>query len=1246
MAMGWWSNLVSKKEAADNSDVAKQGKAVVKPVAGFMEKWLGKKEKENEVRVRGETLSEKEAKAEIKRREKAAKKAVVRKEQSLKELYTAKSKRRQRRQHRIERERFGARGRWREDQEEAIEYFPGKDVRWEILQQQNLKRDIEEIAAPFIEGKSISAFSLDDMLAEFTAQELKFDDAISKAGEKERRNLEQRKKELQEVRDRYEQKMSAYSLNAIMIKNSLQQENTAWQGLDKGDEPNKTVRKQLVEIASENIEAVADKIPVLGKVLGPIAKAYGQLKVTISEITDATRNISAGTRRLNSMGRIFGAISGAIAGAVIMGGALAAAGSVVPIVGTAIGGVTGIIAGAIMGAAAGGPLGVKVFRAVASKNKKLKKELDFEMEYTQLKQNRKIYGFSEDMQLNAYSYLNREIDRLGKTESKNLQKLKKNSLEEGRDQSMLKLCVYFIGQEKVLRRGIHSLGMETIQNRSQRSVLLGQRRLIKEREADIEALQEQYEQNILPFIKKREALLNTIIESVESENVSMANHNLAVGSANDLMKTLVETKKISTEQIRAGMKRPGAIEGLIKAKMSEGEVEFGSGNEITEENMIELVKQAFELELLERELRDKAATLKIEDYEQSPQEKLIEDKAKIQRYLERNQKQGEAIQDRRFEMMRERDGILDILKEFRKPSEVFNKKRHNYIYHDLQKLDISGIVEQQGDPIGDLFEIKKDFTDKTGLSDTISKPRDVRSFDSYSVGGDSEGYTQEKENNEMIRAEFREDMRENAFRYAQEEASLHDDEFWRMNLSDRALSEISKQCEGDEKKIAILQKLRELGSETKLSNLIAQISASDGSDVVALNNKTNRLLGDLLQIQSTFHLPENILESKIDALQDIQQCLELGMIKDVYIRRDLKQHHESVLQELLPYSPEGIVMHTRTESGTLEPGLKRADVLQHMAAKKILDNSSFKQEVSKFVQKDLLSLDELIVHVQNFNKLNFDSSAVPMNLSLLLGEASDSLNNISKLQSELQKKYDHRKAFQLVSEAHQLRNCLNEIGKTMGTQLGAQQHIDITNILKPYYDNIDSISGLSIAHEDIQQMEAAFAHTRETEEKEVPLRKEVDPELVEKQDQKSVNHKKREATLTAYDAFLGESTHVEPSAGESNWVAAKPRVPETPSGATELSGGESTWVPAKPHALEEPSGPSDPSSSSLEADPGDTASDEIGLDPKNRDDSTDSVLDKENQDPVLTEKKKTESKQSDGRRKVVPLAKRNRRGGG
>lgn len=1073
-----WSDVLKFKENVDKSDV-KKTKAVVSPLGEFIGDRFGSYEnKVNQEKTNKGALyrelpeSEKAAQKVYEQRYAEQQNKLKRDKQSFMEKQRSRAIRRKLRHEQIlEKKRFGGRGLWRGEPVAFVEEEYSTKQQLEIEQ---IEYDIYTKIQPYLRNKAVTVFDNDNvsLVLKDVIEQLNRS-ATAAQDETERQTLLKKQEQVQRDLDYYQHKIKERQNLMDFIAEREQRSNNAWQGLEKGSTPNnKTVRKQLVELASENAETILSNIPVVGRFLGPIANVYGQIKVTMDHITDSGRNIAQGTRRRNSFGRIFGAITGAIAGAVIMGGTLAAVGSAVPIIGTAIGGVTGIVAGAVMGFAAGGPLGVKAFRALARKNKTLRDELDYEMEYTDLKRIRKIYGLSEDSVLNMHAYMTNQIKLFGTGKTKDLQKLRKEALEEGRDESMVKLLVYFMGQEQMLRKNIHSLGMDSIQNMSDRRRYLAQRQSLVATEDVMEQNQKLFEEKLLPIIKQRGLELDSIEALVIEGNIQ----------PNEVLYIFNMVSKLANEGLNGKALEDFVLENhqLMISTMKD---DIG-GVKATDEVLTTLMLKIQQITVLEQKLEQTSEIVQV-DYKKSPRDSFNEELARIQIDLERNQEQAKAIANKRFEMMRERDGILDILQEFREPSEVYSKSKTNFVYQKLQKRNVPGIISKHKDPIGDLFE---PVVDQKGNTVThiigkgkgaekvaVLKAKDVRSLGEYYLSQEVQ------ERTELARAQFRENLREHGVDFVKKEIGLFEESFWEIPATDRTLIEIMKRFEGeaDTNEKQALEQLKVLKENQTILNFIGKVNQSDGQDIAALNNEAKQLINHMAKVSDTLNLPYNILQGQITALQDIQTLLEQASIKDVYVRRDLASLHESPIQELFPYTPSGMVQHLMVEGEVVEQN--RRQVLDRVEQQQVLDDTSFKTAIMAYLNtSEDLSTDRFLTVMENYKAQSKEAIATGPLLAV-----QTTLDRIDNLKQSLKKHYDPRDAYELVDLNRQLMNDLDQVMSSLSEN--PKTKVETTRAMGPFYQKAGFLSRLTVSNAEIQKMNAAFAIARETELPEVKL---------------------------------------------------------------------------------------------------------------------------------------------------------------
>lgn len=573
---------------------------------------------------------------------------------------------------------------------------------------------------------------------------------------------------------------------------AAQAASTEWQNWDPGDVPKKSARRRVVEQMRDLALGNADKVPVIGGVLSMIVGGYSQLKVSIDEVTDAAVNVAAGTREMSSIGRIVGTVVGAVVGAAIVGALFALIGSAVPIFGTAVAGTTGIVMGALLGASIGGPLGAKAFNAIAQKIPSLREERDYQMEYSDLKRLRKLYGFDEGKILKMHSYLSNQIKLLGENESTSLRKLRRTALEEGREKSLMILCRYFLSQEKLLRSGLYDVAAENLKNQAQRT----------------------------QHLKHSMALLK--------ETPDLPDRILLIQQEKRALKELLRQNEQALVQYETPVSKVGQV--------------FPTEKEIA--------------------LREENAKLRIairEIYGTGVEKEWHV----LQKALARNKEEADKIANKQFEMTRERDAVVEMLEEFKYPSEIYREQDGKIkpisVYNNMlefKKEDGSRVLAE--DEIGKLFQ-----------HDKVRQPVDVRSF------GEEEGYPYAIHRGDSVLAQERDafisDMQENFLQYAQDMAHR------------TTIVEIS--LEKKKEKMIGIQSLTLLQSATEQAKMLSEaVKNASPKDATALNIHINnnifalRKAGALFEKERLGEFQEQLsAQEYVNVQKDIEhniQCLE------------------------------------------------------------------------------------------------------------------------------------------------------------------------------------------------------------------------------------------------------------------------------------------------------------------------------------------------------------------------------------
>lgn len=1033
--MPLWGTAKKKGEQAlkDNAN-EKTGKSILSTVAGAIGNFFKGKTAKSETNRLAKTAvqpDENERALEEARLKKIAEQQQVFTkpgESFAKKIEGKAARRRVRLDERQERKRFGARG--ATYMEQTLDFFSPQSV----LTFQNLLEEkhtqIRELAGRFLHNKSVSLFDRDNVVKELP------DDGS---------------------REKYIELMNERKVleDKIHQAHEYQEHNSQWEHWKDGDLPEESVRDKIIGAAVEGMPSVLGKIPVIGTVLSTGFEAYAKFKLSIDELADATGNILAGTRRKTAIGRIIGVTVGSLVGAAVTGGALAAIGSVVPIVGTAIGGVAGIVIGAVAGAATGGPLGVKAFDYIATKSTRLSAERDYQMDYVHLKRLRKVYGLDEAKVLKMYSYLSNQVKIIGpkSARGKALLDLKKKALEEGREDSLAKLCVYLIGQEKVLRAGLYELGVESVSNQKQKIDLLKERRQLETDKLGLPDLQSEHERKIA--------------------------ENSALKALHDF-KEKYELKLSDEKLIKLYKKYP--VEGDQKQRdeaVQSIQEQLGWGKGQTTSFIAAMGKEELDDENVIVEALELLAT-------PSPTQAWENRWQQNTDNLANNQKAAIDIQHRRFEMEHERTGVIDLLKEFQSPAEFIavskytGKNQKNWIYGDMMRKNLV-----QGDPIAHLFEPVKDNNgnilktniyagkDRRAQQVDVMRPKDVRSFglEEYSVIDIHE--------KERAKADFRESIREDAFNEAKAEGARHTVEFWRQGFENRSV--MSKMLVHDNKQINLMDQLLKIVDD-KLPDFIAKLSASDDQGTAPqLNNECKALIFELQQIQQKFPDLAEFTEPKIQGLKDIQFYLDYAAIHNVYARRDLAQPQESPLHDMFPYTEHGVVQHLKGPDGKFIETDVRDEVKNRMA--NIALPSRILERMKEFSRFDIIP-EQFRADWKRTGQLAIKEEVDNVVLRL---------QSIRELQTKFKELEDARRqpepqfVYDIIIQCNQLEddfsklmNRMNQIENTWGINQTPIYGTHYLELILAYKEVIQKIAQMPLPNQaEIQQFRFAIAYPRE-----------------------------------------------------------------------------------------------------------------------------------------------------------------------
>ncbi|MCS5709058.1 hypothetical protein CC99x_009095 [Candidatus Berkiella cookevillensis] len=840
-----------------------------------------------------------------------------------------------------------------------------------------------------------------------------------------------------------------------------QQHNNQWQLWNDGELPGESVRRKIVNAALGTMPSWISKIPIVGRVASIGLEAYTQFKLSIDEVVDASRNIFASTRRKTAIGRIVGTLVGSLAGAAATGGALALLGSVVPVIGTAIGGATGLVLGAVAGAAAGGPVGSEIFNYFSTKSKRLSIERDYQMDYVKLKNLRKVYGLDEDIILKMYSYLSNQIKIVGANSDrgKALLDLRTKALDEGRQNALSKLCVYLLGQEKVLRAGLYDLGIESVHLQQQKVDLLRVRRALEEEKSALADKEAAYANQLgehpllksLQVIKDKYNIQLSLSEMIESFQSYPVDSDLASSAIIEENRRLQEQLGLSTMQ--------------------------------TDE---------FVLMMLENGMPDEDAAKEAQILlEASPTEQWMQKWEENVAQLTQNQDAEGGLRLRRYEMESERNGIVNLLEEFKSPSEFIatskytGKNQKIWIYGEMMR---SNLV--QGDPISQLFETVKDNNghvlkknvevgkERQTQQVDVLRVKDVRSF------GLNEYPVLDIEQKEKVKAEFRESMRAHAFEEAKSEILRHDDSFWKRGFEDRNKKIIRDRLVDDSKKINPMERLFVV-IDKDIPDLIQKMKVFENpSDASTLNNECKKIIFELQKMEQIFPDIKEFTIDKIQALQDMQFLLDYVAIHEVYVRRDLAQPHESPLQDLFPYTEHGMVQHLQDKDGKLIESDVRNEVTKRM--ENIVLPSRMLERLDAFASINKFVPEEFARHWKMTGQLGCKAE---------VDEVIKRLNTVRQLQNQYIELRERKATLppqfvfdvivannDLNSAFTKLKDRANQNEETWGKVQEAEWHY--LDLIADYQRVIQSLVNMPLPNQaEIQQFRFAVALPRETERK-------------------------------------------------------------------------------------------------------------------------------------------------------------------
>lgn len=669
---------------------------------------------------------------------------LVKKKGSILQSLKQKLRRRAKRHTLIdERKRFGSRGSWRDA---PITHETAATSAYESTIISDFKKVFFEMSKDYNNLKKLS-FDDDNKILEQFEQYIELETELLKQAKKvndseELLNLENNIIKIKKDKALYYEMHQQYLLLLRSIDRKESLYNMWWQKRDPGETENKPLLQQIAEAGLQNSPGVLAKIPVFGIFLSVTATACNLFRNTVRDLFHSFGNLVAGTRARNSVGRIVAIVGGTLLSAALTSGAIVLLGGSIPIIGAFLASTAGIYAGTLLGTVLGGALFNRLFQKAAKSIPFFKAELSYQMEYAHLRKMRQIYGLDEGIVLKIHAYLSNQAEGLPEPANKEVENLKELAIEQGRALSMEKLCIYFIGQEKVLRRQIYELDMEEVTNQA----------------AIADALRD----------------------------------------------------------IRMPQSDSNTSKTLIQALLS-------------------------------------------------------------------HEKKALEIANKRFEFMRERDGIVEILQEFKEPSCVYDEKRFNFIYQSIRQTKLEGIVDvPHDDPIDALFESVQS-NEKRGYS---HKARDVRALQNY-------GFKDIRlaEQDEKKRALFRETMR------AVAPAGL----FNHLKYLKEAENSICQQ--------RVISKLLE-----KKDHEIVNMTSSDA---IELSQNINSLIAELAQQKLKDPSLINDFDQQIKELSRLRFYLDFISMKNVYRREDLVAHHESSMHALFPYTTDGKVAHLLNEAGSL-----------------------------------------------------------------------------------------------------------------------------------------------------------------------------------------------------------------------------------------------------------------------------------------------------------------------------------------
>ena len=259
----------------------------------------------------------------------------------------------------------------------------------------------------------------------------------------------------------------------------------------------------------------------------------------------------------------------------------------------------------------------------------------------------------------------------------------------------------------------------------------------------------------------------------------------------------------------------------------------------------------------------------------------------IDRLLKKNQQKQFEIADKRFEMTRERDLVLDILKEYKTPTEQYHPilfgKKPIHVYNQMRKIEANGVLLMPEDEIGNLF------VERTGpkigkrarenFSESITA-LDVRSF------GESEGsypYAVNINNQELKKkkADYYHDLVNHGFQYAKEVGAIA-----QMKKFDKSLSEIYK-----------------LSEESK--RILTELASADQADAIKINNKLNENIFLLQKQKQLFKNDKKIIQDidyNLLQLTDVQHFLQYSSLIFTKKRSELALPEDSAVRDILPFT--------------------------------------------------------------------------------------------------------------------------------------------------------------------------------------------------------------------------------------------------------------------------------------------------------------------------------------------------------